>query len=249
MGSVDILVHPCANSHRKMMKSLGLMVLGSLGLSAAAPQRQAPDFRASVGAGFNGDASLAKIIAEQRFIVDGGNKFGHAAHQEDGTVTMEEATGRNSRIGAYSYIGDDGKTYTVKYEAGVNGFRILSGDHIPSGGQTAAAAVIDQETGEPEEYDYEYYDEVDPETSPFVNPFDRTHQSSQALLAGNLAGHLAGALERQRQFDPVTEAPLDRSNPLLVDALATTPRSRFFPNGQIKLDRFVDGFNFNFKSN
>ena len=39
-------------------------------------------------------------------------------------------------------------------QAGVNGFRILSGDHIPSGGQTAAAAVIDEETGEPEEYDY-----------------------------------------------------------------------------------------------
>ena len=29
---------------------------------------------------------------------------------------MEEATGKNSRIGAYSYIGDDGKVYTVKYE-------------------------------------------------------------------------------------------------------------------------------------
>ncbi len=27
------------------------------------------------------------------------------------------------RIGEYSYIGDDGKTYTVKYSAGVDGFR------------------------------------------------------------------------------------------------------------------------------
>ena len=46
------------------------------------------------------------------------------------------------RIGQYSYIGDDGKTYTVKYSAGVDGFRILEGDHIPSGGQTSAAAVM-----------------------------------------------------------------------------------------------------------
>ena len=47
-----------------------------------------------------------------------------------------------SRIGQYSYIGDDGKTYTVKYSAGVDGFRILEGDHIPSGGQTSAAALM-----------------------------------------------------------------------------------------------------------
>ena len=40
-------------------------------------------------------------------------------------------------IGQYSYIGDDGKTYTVKYEAGVNGFRILDGAHVPNGVQNS----------------------------------------------------------------------------------------------------------------
>ena len=55
--------------------------------------------------------------------------------QEDGTVTMEEATGRNSRIGAYSYIGDDGKTYTVKYEVKINFIlslcnRTIDGDQL-----------------------------------------------------------------------------------------------------------------------
>merc|ERR1711902_142465 len=97
--------------------------------------------------------SLAKILQEQRFNV-GNDQFGHAAHQEDGTILREEATAGNTRIGQYQYIGDDGKTYTVKYEAGVNGFRILDGSHIPSGGQTAADA--DPE----EEYDYAYYDEA-----------------------------------------------------------------------------------------
>ena len=53
--------------------------MGVLGLGQAAPQGK--PFRAAVGPGFNGDPSLAKIIAEQRFLVDGGNKFGHAAQQ------------------------------------------------------------------------------------------------------------------------------------------------------------------------
>ena len=70
----------------------------------------------------------------------------------------------------------------------MNGFRILSGDHIPAGGQNAAAANL---TG-PVEYDYEYYDDRKP-ASPFVNPHDPTHQQPE-LLAGNLAGHLVSIL-------------------------------------------------------
>ena len=54
-------------------------------------------------------------------------------------------------------------------------FRILEGDHIPSGGQTAAQAELKNEVGELKEYEYEYYDDTIPE-SPFVNPFDPSHQ-------------------------------------------------------------------------
>ena len=132
---------------------------------------------------FQGDPSLAKILQEQRFNM-GDGRFGHAATQEDGVLIKEESSGGNNRIGEYQYVGDDGKTYTVRYEAGVNGFRILSGDHIPAGGQNAAPANV---TGAVE-YDYEYYDERKPD-SPFVNPHDPTHQTKE-LLAGNLAGHL-----------------------------------------------------------
>ena len=144
-------------------------------------------------------------------------------------------SGNNQRIGEYSYIGDDGKTYTVRYEAGVNGFRILSGDHIPSGGQTSASAP--ENTEEPEEYDYEYYDETKPD-SPFVNPHDPTHQSPE-LLAGNLAGHLAGVFNAQGAFSTTTPRP---------GVPTTTPRLRIFPKGQVKLDRFAEGFNFQFQS-
>merc|ERR1712083_1291241 len=119
---------------------------------------------------FQGDSSNARILQEQRFNA-GAGKFGSAFAQEDGVVYREESGGNNERIGQYSYIGDDGKTYTVKYSAGVNGFRIIGGDPIPSGGQTSAAPL----------------------------PF----------------------------------------------GVETTPRpNRFFPPGQIKLDRFPEGFNF-----
>eukprot|EP00090_Calanus_glacialis_P000470 TRINITY_DN1027_c0_g1_i1.p1 TRINITY_DN1027_c0_g1~~TRINITY_DN1027_c0_g1_i1.p1 ORF type:complete len:204 (+),score=71.82 TRINITY_DN1027_c0_g1_i1:116-727(+) len=182
--------------------------------------------------GFTGDSSMARILQEQRFNA-GGGKFGSAFAQEDGVVYREESGGNNERIGQYSYIGDDGKTYTVKYSAGVNGFRILGGDHIPSGGQTAAQNNNVNAAGEIQEYDYEYYDDAKP-ASPFVNPHDPSHQQKD-LLAGNLAGLLAG-----RVF--TTAAPLPFG-------VATTPRpNRFFPPGQIKLDRFPEGFNFNFKS-
>merc|ERR1711935_822547 len=114
--------------------------------ACAAPQGIVP---------FNGDPSMAKIIQEQRFntgVNNGDMRFGHAVQQEDG------------------------KLYTVRYSAGVNGFRILNGDHIPSGGQNAAAAVAKGAgTEELEEYDYAYYDDTKLD-SPFVNPHDPTHQ-------------------------------------------------------------------------
>merc|ERR1711971_14408 len=178
------------------------------------------------------DPSMARILQEQRLNA-GAGKFGSAFAQEDGVVYREESVGNNERTGKYSYIGDDGKTYTVKYSAGVNGFRILGGDHIPSGGQNAADAITVNSAGEPEEYDYQYYDDTK-QDSPFVNPYDPSHQQKH-LLDGNLAGLLAG-----RTFTTARPAPI---------GVPTTPRAdRFFPSGQIKLDRFAEGFNFNFKS-
>merc|ERR1711971_623045 len=121
----------------------------------------------------------------------------------------------------------------ILQEQRFNGFRILGGDHIPSGGQNAADAITVNSAGEPVEYDYQYYDDTK-QDSPFVNPYDPSHQQKH-LLDGNLAGLLAG-----RTFTTARPAPI---------GVPTTPRAdRFFPPGQIKLDRFAEGFNFNFKS-
>merc|ERR1712165_436136 len=190
---------------------------------------------ASAAPQFHGDSSNAIILQEQRFNA-GAGKFGAAYAQEDGVVFREESGGNNERIGQYSYIDDTGKTITVKYSAGINGFRILEGDHIPSGGQKSANAQNLNEVGEPKEYEYEYYDDTVPE-SPFVNPFDSSHQQQRFLMAGDLAGHLA-----QRVF--TTTLP----PPIVPGAPTTEPAKRFFPPGQIKLDRFPQGFNFQFQS-
>merc|ERR1711935_900517 len=197
--------------------------------ACAAPQGIVP---------FNGDPSMAKIIQEQRFntgVNNGDMRFGHAVQQEDGVIIKEETSGNNERIGEYQYVGDDGKLYTVRYSAGVNGFRILNGDHIPSGGQNAAAAVAKGAgTEELEEYDYAYYDEAIEGASPFVNPHDPSHQKPE-LLAGNLAGLFreagAGTTTTARPGVPTTPAPL-----------------RVFPRGNVQLERFPAGFNFAFQS-
>ena len=89
-----------------------------------------------------------------------------------------------------------------------------------------------------EEYDYEYYDDTK-QVSPFVNPHDPTHQSPE-LLAGNLAGHLAGAILKMEAIRPPTTP-----RPGLP---TTSPPLRIFPRGQVQLERFPEGFNFNFKS-
>merc|ERR1719249_619333 len=95
------------------------------------------------------DPKNAKILKEQRFNA-GDGRFGSAFAQEDGVVFREETGAAGERVGQYSYIGDDGRTYTVKYTAGKDGFRILEGSHIPTGLNSApfnpkqAAPVVQQ---------------------------------------------------------------------------------------------------------
>ena len=58
---------------------------------------------------FQGDSSLARILQEQRFNM-GDGKFGSAFAQEDGTISKEESTGNNERIGEQKRMGMIGMT-------------------------------------------------------------------------------------------------------------------------------------------
>merc|ERR1712018_768730 len=125
----------------------------------------------------------AKILKEQRFNA-GDGRHGAAFAQEDGTVFREETSIDGERVGQYSYIDNDGKTITVRYTAGKDGFRILEGAHVPTGatGQEAAAfaAPVRQAAPVAQPIDYDYVDEpVDPNFNPFINPHDPTHRDFQ----------------------------------------------------------------------
>merc|ERR1739848_614005 len=237
------------------------------------------------------DPKDAKILKEQRFNA-GDGRFSSAFAQEDGVVFREETSLDGERVGQYSYIGDDGKTITVKYTAGKDGFRILEGDHIPTGANGLNSALFNPQhsaapapaptaapafqpapvTAAPIQPalqaipDYDYADApVDPNfnpfinphnpitaqlasvppcadcsgVNPFINPFDASHQD-----AGLLAGHLAGVQQPVR-------APQQPIQPAINQFTFTTttpaPR-RFFPPGQLNLNRFETGFNFDFAS-
>jgi len=173
------------------------------------------------------DERDAKILKEQRFN-NGDGRAGAAFATENEIIFREESDSEGNRIGQYSYIGEDGQTYTVKYSAGKDGFRILDGSHIPSGGQdaapfnpkeaapvaapvaaparpvTAPARPVDARptfVAEPIIPDYEQYDDepVDPNFNPFINPHDPTHR--------NFAFNKNGA-----KFAPKIPGVLDSSN-------------------------------------
>jgi len=248
----------------------------------------------------------AKILKEQRFNA-GDGRHGAAFAQEDGTVFREEASVDGERVGQYSYIDNDGKTITVRYTAGKDGFRILEGAHVPTGatGQEAAAFVaqapaparvapvqvaapVQQAAPVAQTIDYDYVDApVDPNFNPFINPHDPTHRDFQfnrngANFGGNhvnafansvppcadcagvnpfinpfdashqqaglLAGHQAGV---QQVRAPVQQPRFQQPAQPVQQAFSftTTPAPRnFFPPGQLKLNRFESGFNFDFSS-
>jgi len=265
----------------------------------------------------NVDPKNARILKEQRFNA-GDGRTGAAFATEDGVIFREESDQDGNRVGQYSYIGEDGTTYTVKYVAGKDGFRILDGAHIPSGGQDAAAFgaedLEEEELAAPltqvpvvapnaapvplpaaiPDYDDE---PVDPNFNPFINPHDPTHRNfqfnsnaakfnpesplaqQQSLVpdcadcagvnpfvnpfdashqqGGLLAGHLAGfGVPQQQAARPAAPrsslpslAPAAPATPRPVAVIPTTTGSpRFFPPGQIKLNRFETGFNFDFES-
>merc|ERR1712198_801270 len=120
----------------------------------------------------------AKILKEQRFNA-GDGRFGAAYAQEDGTVFREESGAGGERIGEYSYVDQNGKTITVKYSAGVDGFKILEGAHVPLGSNGQNSAPHDPNYREPDynqNNNYVHPTQAPANRNPFINPDDPTHR-------------------------------------------------------------------------
>merc|ERR1712051_1154579 len=240
----------------------------------------------------------AKILKEQRFNA-GDGRSGAAFATENGQIFREETDINGNRIGQYSYIGDDGQTYTVKYSAGIDGFKILEGEHIQATGQesapfdpkiagedraplpAAAPAPLRQEV-----------QESDPNRNPFINPHDPTHrdfafntngaqfqpptpagqparapqQGGPVTLDASFVPNCAGCAGinlfvnpfdeshggQQVAFVPAQQPARRPAQPFIPRPVAPVQPAQDVPiqdfNGQIQINRFETGFNFDFQA-
>ncbi|XP_063894385.1 endocuticle structural glycoprotein SgAbd-3-like [Helicoverpa armigera] len=96
-----------------------------------------PD-HAAIGQGRQGPGSQAEILNYENEINEEGYRY--AYETSDGTKAEQQGRvipgaqpeeGSLSVSGSYSYIGDDGQTYTVTYTADENGFH-AEGAHLPT---------------------------------------------------------------------------------------------------------------------
>ncbi|XP_017783279.1 PREDICTED: GATA zinc finger domain-containing protein 10-like, partial [Nicrophorus vespilloides] len=81
---------------------------------------------------------------------DGGFKFAFAA--ENGLAHSEAIAPDGSRNGGYSYVDPHGKTISVKYTAGKEGFRILEGQHVPKESPQHQAIQQQQQQQQQQQY-------------------------------------------------------------------------------------------------
>nr|CAD7587414.1 unnamed protein product [Timema genevievae] len=76
-------------------------------------------------------ASPLPIILSHKQGLTSDGAFNYNFATDHGLQQGETINPDGSRTGGYSYVDPNGKTISVKYSAGKDGFKILEGDHIP----------------------------------------------------------------------------------------------------------------------
>ncbi|ODM97347.1 Pupal cuticle protein 27 [Orchesella cincta] len=202
------------------------------------------------------DPKQAAILQEARYL-SGDGSFGSAYNQEDGTQFKEETDAEGNRKGQYSYVGDDGKTITVAYTAGKNGFQV-TGDHLPKApappphsAQQQQQAYRPQQQYNPapqQQRSYSGNNNEDGQYNPEVHERPYAYNDQYHTTTNFNSRPAAPAPQQQNQgFQnyhnslPSQQAPVNYQT-------TTPPPSRFFPPGKLNLNRTPDGYQYTFQS-
>merc|ERR1712038_1605632 len=82
--------------------------------------------------------------------------------------------------------------------------------------------------------------------NPFINPFDASHQQPQQFVPQQQPQQFVPQ-QQQQQFVPQVQQQQPVFNQNFLQPVTEAPRN-FFPPGQLQLNRFETGFNFDFSS-
>lgn len=198
------------------------------------------------------DPRNAAILAEARYL-QGDGSFGSAYVQEDGVEFKEETAANGDRKGQYSYVDPNGKKISVQYTAGKNGFQV-TGDHLPRAPLPVQAQAPVPQYNPAQQYnaipqapqssyngveDGQYRPEI--HEHPYAYNPNNEYASSSAPVAPAQSTYSHG-------FN--YQAPQQPQQQYFQQTTTTTPAPhRFFPAGQLDLNRSPDGFSYRFSSN
>nr|AWK28310.1 cuticular protein [Nilaparvata lugens] len=126
----------------------------------AAKSAAAQQYSSASAAGFRSAHQIpsANIVRQQQDISDDGSAFTYGFESDNGISVQSQGQLKvygpeqagHSVSGSYSYVGDDGQTYTVNYVADETGFH-ASGAHLPQMSEEIARSV-EYNLAHPEEW-------------------------------------------------------------------------------------------------
>jgi len=193
------------------------------------------------------DPSLARILSDQRAHHVTGD-FRLAVKQEDGTNIQEEATAADgTRRGSYSYVNDQGRTETVKWQAGPGGFRVLNANNQPAHTQHTAAfkAAADNLAREHAAANARVAEAVR-QAALNPKPVQQYNTRRPVKQPQQVVNQFAYQHTPQQHHVPVQHyQPVQYAAPTTPAPVAP---KRFFPPGQLSFSRNQLGYQYNFSS-
>ncbi|KAJ8717627.1 hypothetical protein PYW07_005557 [Mythimna separata] len=217
---------------------------GSAGSAFLQTPRQSNEFNAQTGAyssngvssqsaynqngaysGFEARPERAQAALERNAAIlrqdnsNDGETYAYAYETENGIYGEENGVATNGvqAQGGYSYTGDDGKVYSVRYTADENGFQ-PQGDHLPTAppvpeeilkaleqnARDEAAGIFDDGSYSEGKYDSNAQQQYYNNNAQAINSNDDSVVTNNALLRNNAAGSGSSVAGVQKTYLPPT---------------------------------------------